>query len=110
MLRLALQIIRAGEVPPPSTVGASCVYILRRVDGRFYCGETDSLKSRLATHRKKRGWSRTEAAYMVLPFGAQGKSTAVALEAQTIQVGFLLGSYLKKRFSNVKQCNSSLLK
>ena len=81
-----LQIIRAGEVPPPSTVGSSCVYILRRVDGRFYCGETDSLKDRLNTHRKKRGWSHTEAAYMVLPSGAQGKSTAIALEAQTIQV------------------------
>ena len=86
-----LQIIRAGEVPPPSTVGSSCVYILRRVDGRFYCGETDSLKDRLNTHRRKKGWSRTEAAYMVLPSGAQGKSSAIALEAQTIQV-WVLGS------------------
>ena len=80
------QIIRAAEVPPPSTVGTSCVYILRKVDGRFYCGETDSLRMRLSTHRKKKGWGRTEAAYMVLPTDSQGKSTAIALEAQLIQV------------------------
>ncbi len=36
--------VRAGQVPPPATVGHSCVYVVRRLDGAFYCGETDDLK------------------------------------------------------------------
>jgi len=38
-------VVRAGQVPPPATVGHSCVYVVRRLDGAFYCGETDDLKS-----------------------------------------------------------------
>jgi len=82
-------VVRAGEVPPPSTVGHSCVYVLRRVDGRFYCGQTDELRGRLDKHRKTlpvKGGSKLEAAYLVLPFGSQGQSTARAVEAQVIQV------------------------
>jgi len=37
-------VVRAGQVPPPATVGHSCVYVVRRLDGAFYCGETDDLK------------------------------------------------------------------
>ncbi len=46
--RLHYQIVRAGQVPPPSTVGCSCIYVLRRGDGRFYCGQTDNMKGGLA--------------------------------------------------------------
>ncbi len=44
---LCEQVVRAGQVPPPATVGHSCVYVVRRPDGAFYCGETDDLKSAL---------------------------------------------------------------
>ena len=47
-IRLHYQIVRAGQVPPPSTVGCSCIYVLRRNDGRFYCGQTDNMKGGLA--------------------------------------------------------------
>ena len=39
-----IQVIRPGMEPPPSTVGYSCIYVLRRPDGYFYVGETDELK------------------------------------------------------------------
>ena len=81
--------VRGGEVPPPSTVGHSCVYILRRLDGRFYCGQTDELKGRLSKHRKTlpvKGGAKLEAAYLVVPSSSQGQSTAKAIEAQVIQV------------------------
>ncbi|KAL3131455.1 hypothetical protein ABBQ38_007763 [Trebouxia sp. C0009 RCD-2024] len=86
--QLQIQVVRGGEVPPPSTVGCSCVYILRRGDGRFYCGQTDELKGRLNRHRKTgkvRGGGRLEAVYLVVPGEGQGQSTARAVEAQMIQ-------------------------
>ncbi len=77
-------------MPPPSTVGCSCVYIVRRGDGRFYCGQTDELKGRLNRHRSKagkvRGGGRMEAAYLVVPSSEHGQSTAKVVEAQAIQV------------------------
>ena len=30
--------VRAGQRPPPRTVGLSCVYVVRRIDGWFYVG------------------------------------------------------------------------
>ncbi len=83
------QVVRSGEVPPPSTVGCSCVYILRRSDGRFYCGQTDELRGRLNRHRKVlpvKGGASMEAAYLIVPSEGQGQSTARAVEAQVIQV------------------------
>ena len=44
---LETSIVRGGQVPPPSTVGCSCVYIVRRSDGWFYCGETDNIAGML---------------------------------------------------------------
>lgn len=76
-------------MPPPSTVGRSCLYVLRRSDGRFYCGQTDELKGRLTRHRRAgrvKGGVSLEAAYLVLPVNSQGSSTAKAIEAQLIQV------------------------
>ena len=93
---MSLQVVREGEVPPPSTVGCSCVYIVRRGDGRFYCGQTDELKGRLSRHRSKagrvRGGGRLEAVYLVVPSEGQGQSTARAVEAQVIQVSHGQGS------------------
>ena len=88
-LTCQLQVVRAGEVPPPSTVGCSCVYVVRRGDGRFYGGQTDDLKGRLNTHRKRlpiKGGAKLEAAYLIMPFSGQGQSTAKVVEAQVIQV------------------------
>jgi len=83
-------VVRGGQVPPPSTVGCSCVYIVRRGDGRFYCGQTDELKGRLNRHRSKagkvRGGGRMEAAYLIVPSSEHGQSTAKVVEAQAIQV------------------------
>ena len=82
-------------MPPPSTVGRSCLYILRRSDGRFYCGQTDELKGRLTRHRRAgrvKGGVTLEAAYLVLPPSSQGSSTAKAIEAQLIQVHLCLQS------------------
>ncbi|DBA98847.1 TPA: hypothetical protein ACH3X1_014607 [Trebouxia sp. C0004] len=88
-LQLQVQVVRGGQVPPPSTVGCSCVYIVRRGDGRFYCGQTDELKGRLNRHRSKagkvRGGGRMEAAYLVVPSSEHGQSTAKVVEAQAIQ-------------------------
>lgn len=39
-----MQVLGAGKVPPPSTAGCSCVYVVRRSDGYFYCGESDDIK------------------------------------------------------------------
>ena len=36
-------------MPPPSTVGCSCVYVVRREDGFFYCGESDDIKGAFST-------------------------------------------------------------
>ncbi|KAK9829858.1 hypothetical protein WJX72_008283 [[Myrmecia] bisecta] len=87
--RYQYQLVLPGRVPPPSTVNSSCVYVVRRADGYFYCGETDDIKRRLATHRGKRGLVKggreLEAAYVVMPSGQGGKSLACAIEAQVIK-------------------------
>ena len=100
---VSLQVVRGSEVPPPSTVGCSCVYIFRRGDGRFYCGQTDDLKGRLSRHRSKagkaRGGGRLEAVYLVMPPEGQGQSTARAVEAQVIQVSHGSGLSLDPTYS-----------
>ncbi|KAL6770905.1 MSH1 [Auxenochlorella protothecoides x Auxenochlorella symbiontica] len=84
-----LAVVRAGQTPPPRTVGLSCVYIVRRTDGWFYVGSTDSIKERLATHRRRSGASRVrdpqaEAVYMTVRGGEGAGSSARAIEAATI--------------------------
>lgn len=49
-----LQYVLRGQAPAPSTVGTSCVYVLRRPDGFFYVGSTDSLYDRIRAHRQAR--------------------------------------------------------
>lgn len=39
-----VQVLGPGMAPPPSTVNCSCVYVVRRGDGYFYCGESDDIK------------------------------------------------------------------
>jgi predicted GIY-YIG superfamily endonuclease len=36
-------------------VGESCTYVLRRSDGHFYAGSTDSLYDRIRAHRQRTG-------------------------------------------------------
>ncbi|KFM25783.1 DNA mismatch repair protein MutS [Auxenochlorella protothecoides] len=84
-----LAVVRAGQTPPPRTVGLSCVYVVRRTDGWFYVGSTDSIKERLATHRRRSGASRVrdpqaEAVYMTVTGGEGAGSSARAIEAATI--------------------------
>jgi hypothetical protein len=46
------RLVRPGQAPAPSTVGASCAYVLLRSDGHFYAGSTDSLYDRIRAHRQ----------------------------------------------------------
>ena len=65
-----LQVVEGVEIPPPSTVDCSCVFIVRRGDGRFYCGQTDRLRGCLNRHYKTgkvRGVGRLQAADLVVP-------------------------------------------
>ncbi len=48
------QYVVRGQAPGPATVGASCVYVLRRADGHFYAGSTDALHDRIRAHRQVR--------------------------------------------------------
>ncbi|EYU43761.1 hypothetical protein MIMGU_mgv1a025817mg [Erythranthe guttata] len=48
-------LIGAKEQPPPSTIGASSVYIILRPDRKLYVGETDDLQGRVRAHRLKEG-------------------------------------------------------
>ncbi|BDA51431.1 probable DNA mismatch repair protein MutS at C-terminar half [Coccomyxa sp. Obi] len=85
---LKVQVLGAGKVPPPSTAGCSCVYVVRRADGYFYCGESDDIKARLQRHRRAapvKGGRTMEAVYMSIPAGLAGKSSAVAIEARVIR-------------------------
>ena len=60
------------------------MYVLRRGDGWCYCGESDHLPSRLATHRSKSN-RLIELVYVAVPKEAGGKSAARALESRVIQ-------------------------
>jgi hypothetical protein len=80
----AATILPPGTDPPAVASSASCVYVVRREDGYFYCGETDALLARLDAHRARppvRGGAGLAAAYVALP----SKTVARAVEAATIQ-------------------------
>jgi hypothetical protein len=91
--------VRAGELPPPSTVGESAVYVMRRSDGWWYCGSTDSMTDRLMTHRGERGGGsqvndpQAECCYILMSEGGGGgggngggSSMAMAVESEVIKV------------------------
>ncbi|KAM6565575.1 hypothetical protein CsatA_024703 [Cannabis sativa] len=68
------------EQPPPSTVGASCVYVMLRPDKKLYVGQTDDLEGRIRTHRSKDGMQKARFLYFTVP----GKSLACQLETLLI--------------------------
>lgn len=43
------QVVLAGTKPPPSIASRSCVYVIKRCDGMFYCGQSDNLASEGST-------------------------------------------------------------
>ncbi|XP_038881785.1 DNA mismatch repair protein MSH1, mitochondrial isoform X3 [Benincasa hispida] len=73
-------LIDAREKPPPSTIGASSVYVILRPDGKFYVGQTDDLEGRVHSHRLKEGMRDTAFLYFMVP----GKSLACQLETLLI--------------------------
>lgn len=102
--------IGAKEQPPPSTIGASSVYIMLRPDRKLYVGEvifvnfliydicfslpmqcevtfclnfdfqTDDLQGRIRAHRTKEGMQKASFLYFLVP----GKSMACQLETLLI--------------------------
>jgi predicted GIY-YIG superfamily endonuclease len=81
-------IVHAQDVPPPAARAWSCVYVLRRGDGWAYCGESDDLSGRLASHRAnaaREGSSDVECTFITVPREGGGKSRARALESRVIR-------------------------
>ncbi|XP_065862953.1 DNA mismatch repair protein MSH1, mitochondrial isoform X2 [Euphorbia lathyris] len=72
--------IGAREQPPPSTIGASCVYVMLRPDKRLYVGVTDDLEGRVRSHRSREGLHNASFLYFIV----QGKSIACQLETLLI--------------------------
>ncbi|KZV15266.1 ATP binding protein [Dorcoceras hygrometricum] len=73
-------LIGAREQPPPSTIGASSVYVMLRPDRKIYVGETDDLEGRVRAHRLKEGMQNASFLYFLVP----GKSMACQLETLLI--------------------------
>lgn len=100
--------IRVREQPPPSTVGASCVYVIFRPDGKLYVGQTDDLEGRVRTHRSKEGMQKANFLYFTVP----GKSLACQLETLLINQlpneGFHLTNVADGKHRNFGTSNISL--
>ncbi|XP_073282655.1 DNA mismatch repair protein MSH1, mitochondrial [Primulina huaijiensis] len=79
---LAMRCVLIGprEQPPPSTIGASSVYVMLRPDRKIYVGETDDLEGRVRAHRLKEGTQNASFLYFLVP----GKSMACQLETLLI--------------------------
>ncbi|PWA96416.1 GIY-YIG nuclease superfamily [Artemisia annua] len=73
-------VIGPREQPPPSTIGASSVYVILRPDKTLYVGETDDLQGRVRAHRAKEGMHNASFLYFLVP----GKSLACQLETLLI--------------------------
>ncbi|KAL3626495.1 DNA mismatch repair ATPase msh1 [Castilleja foliolosa] len=73
-------LIGSKEQPPPSTIGASSVYVMLRPDRKLYVGETDDLQGRVRAHRLKEGMQNAPFIYFLVP----GKSLACQLETLLI--------------------------
>ncbi|KAL8483217.1 hypothetical protein ACS0TY_026049 [Phlomoides rotata] len=83
-------LIGAKEQPPPSTIGASSVYVILRPDKKLYIGETDDLQGRVRAHRSKEGMQNASFLYFLVP----GKSMACQLETLLINQLPSLGFHL----------------
>ncbi|GAB4850050.1 DNA mismatch repair ATPase msh1 [Ancistrocladus abbreviatus] len=72
--------VAAREQPPPSTIGASSVYVMLQPDRKLYVGQTDDLQGRVQAHRSKEGMQNAVFLYFIV----QGKSLACQLETLLI--------------------------
>ncbi|GAB2269518.1 DNA mismatch repair ATPase msh1 [Dionaea muscipula] len=72
--------IPAKQQPPPSTIGASCVYMMLQPDRKLYIGQTDDLQGRVRAHRSKEGMHNVVFLYLIV----RGKSFACQLETLLI--------------------------
>ncbi|KAL9353065.1 hypothetical protein Peur_055745 [Populus x canadensis] len=100
--------IGAREQPPPSTISASCVYVMLRPDKKLYVGVTDDLASRIRSHRSKEGMDNAAFLYFIVP----GKSIACLLETLLINQlpikGFKLANVSDGKHRNFGTTNLSL--
>lgn len=100
--------IAAREQPPPSTIGASCVYVMLRPDKRLYVGQSDDLEGRVRAHRSKEGMQSAAFLYFVVP----GKSMACQLETLLINQlpyqGYLLANLADGKHRNFGTSNLSV--
>ncbi|XP_022760392.1 DNA mismatch repair protein MSH1, mitochondrial isoform X2 [Durio zibethinus] len=100
--------IAAREQPPPSTIGASCLYVMFRPDKKLYIGETDDLDGRVHSHRSKEGMQNASFLYLVVP----GKSIARQLETllvnQLSSQGFPLTNLADGKHQNFGTSSFSL--
>ncbi|KAK9288348.1 hypothetical protein L1049_016801 [Liquidambar formosana] len=67
--------IAAREQPPPSTIGASSVYVMLRPDKKLYVGETDDLEGRVRAHRSKEGMQNASFLYFIRLWEEHGMPT-----------------------------------
>ncbi|TYI66907.1 hypothetical protein E1A91_D09G260200v1 [Gossypium mustelinum] len=92
--------IAAREQPPPSTIGASCVYVMFRPDKKLYIGETDDLDGRIRSHRSKDRMENASFLYFTVP----GKSIARQLETllinQLLSQGFPIANLADGKHQN----------
>ncbi|KAI3431602.1 hypothetical protein D9Q98_004652 [Chlorella vulgaris] len=81
-----VQYVRQGQAPAPSVVGESCTYVLRRSDGHFYAGSTDSLYDRIRAHRQRTGKGGPG---MELVFVSLGRSQGAAGLVKAVESGII---------------------
>ncbi|KAF6144424.1 hypothetical protein GIB67_024651 [Kingdonia uniflora] len=100
--------VSAKEQPPPSTVGASSIYVMFRPDKKLYVGQTDDLEGRFHSHRSNQGMKNALFIYVLVP----GKSIACQLETllinQLSQQGFKLTNVADGKHRNFGTTNISL--
>ncbi|KAF9610619.1 hypothetical protein IFM89_023507 [Coptis chinensis] len=98
--------VASREQPPPSTIGASSVYVMFRPDKMLYVGQTDDLEGRVRAHRSKEG--NVSFLYIIVP----GKSIACQLETLLInqlpRQGFQLINLADGKHRNFGTSNLSL--
>ncbi|KAI4338070.1 hypothetical protein L6164_016423 [Bauhinia variegata] len=80
LLEVKCVLIGGREKPPPSTIGASSVYVILRPDKKLYVGQTDDLEGRIRAHRSKERMQNASFIYFLVP----GKSLACQLETLLI--------------------------
>ncbi|KAL4438720.1 hypothetical protein ABPG77_006324 [Micractinium sp. CCAP 211/92] len=107
------QYVVRGQAPGPATVGASCVYVLRRADGHFYAGSTDALHDRIRAHRQRTGRGGPDMVLAYLSLGRSQDAAALAKAVETAAIrelqqrGFPLVSAADARRRHVAATSSS---